>query len=73
MFRDGVPNPDLPGVAGGDQLVTNEEESLHRYVQTEDACRRERRRETERSLIPTKVKDVTVTSHLKSEVACDDV
>lgn len=69
MFRDGVPNPDLPGVAGGDQLVTNEEESLHRYVQTEDACRRERRRD----LLPTKVKDVTVTSHLKSEVACDDV
>lgn len=40
VFGDGVPNADLPGVTGGDQLVTNEEEGLHRHVQTEDACRR---------------------------------
>ncbi|TNN26358.1 hypothetical protein EYF80_063505 [Liparis tanakae] len=38
VLGDGVPDPDLPRVAGGDQLVTNEEESLHRHVQTEDAC-----------------------------------
>ena len=39
MFGDGVPDPDLPGVAGGDQLVTDEEESLHWHVQAEDTWR----------------------------------
>lgn len=40
VFGDSVPNPDLPGVAGGDQLVTNEEERLGRHVEAEDACGR---------------------------------
>lgn len=38
MFGDCVPHPHLPGVAGGDELVTNEEESLSGDVETEDAC-----------------------------------
>lgn len=40
VFGDGVPDADLPGVAGGDQLVTDEEQSLSRNVEAEDACRR---------------------------------
>ncbi|MEQ2205150.1 hypothetical protein XENOCAPTIV_026819, partial [Xenoophorus captivus] len=44
VFGDSVPNSDLPGVAGGDQLVTNEEESLGRHIEAEHACRRKQRR-----------------------------
>lgn len=57
MFGDGVPNPDLPRVAGGDQLVTNEEESLYRHVQTEDACRRKKRRQVVSVLLEQPEKD----------------
>lgn len=38
VLGDGIPDPHLPGVAGGDQLVAHEEERLHRDVQAEDAC-----------------------------------
>lgn len=43
VFGDSVPNSNPPGVAGGDQLVTNEEESLRWHVQAEDAYRERRR------------------------------
>lgn len=39
VFGDGVPDSNPPGVAGGNQLVTNEEESLRWDVQAEDAFR----------------------------------
>lgn len=38
VFGNSIPNSDFPGVAGGDQLVTNEEKSLHWNIQAEDAC-----------------------------------
>lgn len=37
VFGDGVPDSNPPSVAGGNQLVTNEEESLCWDVQAEDA------------------------------------
>lgn len=43
VFGDGVPHSNPPGVAGGDQLVTNEEERLCWHVQAEDAFREKRR------------------------------
>lgn len=39
VFGDGVPDSNPSGVAGGNQLVTNEEESLRWDVQAEDAFR----------------------------------
>lgn len=39
MFSDGVPDADPPGVAGGDQLVTNKKERLRWNVQAEDTLR----------------------------------
>lgn len=39
VFGDGVPDSNPPRVAGGNQLVTNEEESLCWDVQAEDAFR----------------------------------
>lgn len=38
VFGDCVPHPHLPRVAGGDELVTNKEESLSGDIETEDAC-----------------------------------
>ena len=39
VFGDGVPDADLAGVAGGNQLVAHEEQSFQRDAQVEDACR----------------------------------
>lgn len=39
VFGDGVPDSNPPSVAGGNQLVTNEEESLRWDVQAEDPFR----------------------------------
>lgn len=39
MLGDGVPDPDAPRVACGDELVPNEEEGLHGHPQMEDSCR----------------------------------
>lgn len=44
MLGDGVPDTDLPSVAGRDQLVTNEEERLGRNVEAEDAYRGQHKR-----------------------------
>lgn len=40
MFGDSIPDSNPSGVAGGDQLVTNEEESLRWNVQAEDTLRK---------------------------------
>ncbi len=38
VFGDGVPYSHFARVAGGDELVSNEEQSLHRHIQTEHTC-----------------------------------
>lgn len=44
VLGDGVPDTDLPSVAGSDQLVTNKEERLGRNVEAEHACREQHTR-----------------------------
>lgn len=39
VFRDSVPNSNLPSVTGGYQLVTHKEQSLYWDVEAKDTCR----------------------------------
>lgn len=39
VLTHGVPHPHLPGLTQGHQLTPNEEQGVHRHIQTELPCK----------------------------------